>query len=120
MVLVSLPGLKENEIRRNMICREYNTDEIDITITNQLTNCGMAANEDRRSSRGTDGLNLHPHHGMRCELFQGKIPSRTHLFIFREELSQLPGGGCKSPMAMVRLEPATFRLAVECFNHSAM
>ena len=48
MVLVSLPGLKENEIRRNMICREYNTDEIDITNTNntnQLTNCGMAANE---------------------------------------------------------------------------
>ena len=49
----------------------------------------------------------------------GDTPSRTHLLIFyRVELSRLLGE-TKSPMAMVGFEPATFRLAVECFNHSA-
>ena len=50
----------------------------------------------------------HPLRRMRCELFQVKLPSRTHLlFFFRVELSQLLGER-KSPMAMVGFEPATF------------
>ena len=61
---------------------------------------------------------LHPLRRMRCELFQVKrLQEHTYSF-FRVELSQLLGER-KSPMAMVGFEPATFRLAVECFNHSA-
>ena len=61
---------------------------------------------------------LHPLRRMRCELFQVKhLQEHTYSF-FRVELSQLLGER-KSPMAMVGFKPATFRLAVECFNHSA-
>ena len=61
---------------------------------------------------------LHPLRRMRCELFQVKhLQEHTYSF-FRVELSQLLGER-KSPMAMVGFEPATFRLAVECFNHLA-
>ena len=61
---------------------------------------------------------LHPLRRMRCELFHVKhLQEHTYSFL-RVELSQLLGER-ESPLAMVRFEPATFRLAVECFNHSA-
>ena len=61
---------------------------------------------------------LHPLRRMRCELFQVKRLQELTYSFFRVELSQLLEER-KSPMAMMGFEPATFRLAVECFNHSA-
>ena len=83
----------------------------------------MVANEDLEKAEPIDPgppgpTALHPLRRMRCELFQVKHLQEHTYSSFRVELSQLLGES-KSPMAMVGFEPATFRLAVKCFNHLA-
>ena len=113
--------LQADEIREQQSKRTHLHLHLHLTTLEWFTT--MVANEGLEKAEpmnpGPPGPTaLHPLRRMRCELFQVKHLQEHTLLIFRVELSQLLGER-KSPMAMVGFEPATFRLAVECFNHSA-
>ena len=55
----------------------------------------------------------HPLRRMQCELFQVRTPERTYLLIFRVELSPFLR---EKENLLWQFKPATFQLAVECFN----